>query len=113
MQLKDISHIEPLSKGGNPAGDNWLLEDSSVNRSRGAETMTNQEIVAAEADSIIDGKRLAKAALTGGALAAGGAIAEGALVVTEVAAVVPVIVTCAAIGGAGWLAWKAFKAITK
>lgn len=113
MQLKDISHIKPLSQGGVPAGDNWILEDSSVNRSRGAETMTNQEIAVAQADSIIDGKQLAKAALTGGALATGSAVAEGALLTAEVVSAVPVIITCAAVGGAGWLAWKAYKAITK
>ena len=72
MQLKDISHIKPLSQGGNPAGDNWLLEDSSVNRARGAETMTSSEIVAAQADNIIDCQQLARVGLTGGAFAGGG-----------------------------------------
>ena len=76
MKLKDISHIQPLSEGGNPAGDNWLLEDSSVNRGRGADTMTVVEQHAAIEDNIFDGKVLAKAAMTGGALAAGGMATE-------------------------------------
>lgn len=58
MQQKDISHIEPLSKGGDPAGDNWMLEDSDVNRARGAETMTASEQRVAEADGLEDAKRM-------------------------------------------------------
>ena len=58
MQLKDISHIEPLSKGGATAGDNWVLEDSSVNRARGAETMTQTEQNTAELDGIRDAQSL-------------------------------------------------------
>ena len=58
MQQKDISHIEPLSKGDDPAGDNWMLEDSDVNRARGAETMTPSEKRVAEADGLEDAKRM-------------------------------------------------------
>lgn len=58
MQEKDISHIVPRSKGGDPAGENWVLEDSNVNRARGAETMTAEELEAAEADGKADAKRL-------------------------------------------------------
>ena len=109
MQLKDISHIEPLSKGGQPAGDNWLLEDSSVNRSRGAETMSSDEIVAAKADNIIDGKQLAKAAMTGGALTTGGLPGEAAgttFAVAETAVAVPTIITTVAVvGTVGALLW--------
>ena len=109
MQLKDISHIQPLSEGGNPAGDNWLLEDSSVNRGRGADTMTVAEQHAAVQDNILDGKTLAKAAMTGGALAAGGAVVDASLATAgagvaavegaAVAAAVPVVLTGAAIAG--------------
>ena len=124
MQLKDISHIEPLSKGGNPAGDNWLLEDSSVNRSRGAETMTEGEIVAANNDSIVDARKLTKAALAGGAIATGGAVADVALaaggaaaeaVVGEVvmATLLPVIATTAAVAGTGFLAYKGAQRLHK
>lgn len=124
MQLKDISHIEPLSKGGNPAGDNWLLEDSSVNRSRGAETMTEAEIVTANHDSIVDARKLAKATLVGGALTTGGAVADVALsaggaaaeaVVGEVvmSTLLPIIATTAAIAGTGFLAYKGAKRLHK
>ncbi len=132
MQEKDISHKVPLSKGGEAAGDNWILEDSSVNRSRGAETMTPEEEAAAHADADADaerlnkanGKQLIKTVAVGGSLAAGSSVVEGALlagqVVGGVAAgaaeatfittvVVPVVVTgaiIAAVGGAGWWAWK-------
>ena len=109
MQLKDISHIEPLSQGGEPAGDNWVLEDSSVNRSRGAETMTQQEIDAAEADGEIDAMRLATkvAAPVATAVAVdaiGPAVATG---VTEVfgAALAPWIIggfVCLAVGYTGY-----------
>ena len=119
MQLKDISHIEPLSKGGSPAGDNWLLEDSSVNRSRGAGTMSDAEQKAAEADAVVDAKRLALMAAGGGAMATGGAIAEGALATAEGAAVVsavvaalPAILTVGAVVGGGWLALKAYEKLS-
>ena len=118
MQLKDISHIEPLSKGGQPAGDNWLLEDSSVNRSRGAETMTPDEINTAQADNIIDGKKIAKAVLTGGAITTGGAIAEvalgaaeGTFAVVETVAAIPTILTIAAVAGTGVLCFLGGRAI--
>ena len=79
MQMKDISHIEPLSKGGDPAGDNWVLEDSDVNRARGAETMSNEEIAAAEADGKADANALRKAIIVGGGLAGGQLLFDAAL----------------------------------
>jgi len=116
MQLKDISHKVPLSEGGAAAGDNWFLEDSSVNRSRGAETVTPEEEAAAKADSLIDAKQLTKAAFIGGALTTGGAIAEGALVAgeaavaaTELAVVIPTALTIAAVGGVGYILYRIFK----
>lgn len=62
MKLKDISHITPLSEGGDPAGENWFLEDSSVNRSRGAEEVTPQEQAAAKADGEWDARQIRKIA---------------------------------------------------
>jgi len=107
MQMKDISHKVPLSKGGDPAGDNWILEDSSVNRSRGAETMTDQEEATAHADAQSDASQLARAAKIGAALAAGGAIAEPAIgfglgaigAAIEATVVLPVLLTGAAVVG--------------
>lgn len=66
MQLKDISHIEPLSQGGEPAGDNWFLEDKSVNRSRGAETVTEAEQVAAKEDGYWDAQKIQRIAVAAG-----------------------------------------------
>jgi hypothetical protein len=107
MQMKDISHKVPLSQGGDPAGDNWILEDSSVNRSRGAQTMTASEEATAETDAYSDVRQLTRAAKIGGALALGGAVVEplvsfsimglGALI--EATVVVPILLTGAAIGG--------------
>lgn len=120
MQLKDISHIEPLSKGGDPSGNNWLLEDSSVNRSRGAETMTTTEQTVAEIDNVADAKKIAIMAAGGGAMATGGAIVDGVVATTEGAAIVsgivaalPAILTVGAIAGGGWLAWKAYDKFVK
>ena len=112
MQLKDISHIEPLSKGGNPAGDNWLLEDSSTNRSRGAQTMSNSEQQAAKADAVIDANGLLKAASTGAAIATGVAVADTVLVAGEVIALTPIIATVTVIGGGAWLIHQAWKRLT-
>lgn len=107
MQMKDISHKVPLSQGGEPAGDNWILEDSNVNRSRGAETMTPEEEATAHADAHSDAKQLTRAAKIGAALALGGAVVEpavgyglaglGALI--EATVVVPVLLTGAAVAG--------------
>ena len=109
MQLKDISHIEPLSQGGEPAGDNWVLEDSSVNRSRGAQTMTKQEIATAQLDGEIDAIKLAAKVATPVATAVavdaiGPTVAAG---VTEVfgAALAPWIIggaVCLAVGYTGF-----------
>jgi len=124
MQLKDISHIEPLSKGGSTAGDNWVLEDSSVNRSRGAETMSDSEIATAKADSLLDARKLAKTALVGGALTTGGAVADVALATSGaaveaiagevvMATVLPIVVTTAAVAGTGFLAYKGAQRLHK
>lgn len=116
MKLKDISHIEPLSKGGNPNGDNWILEDSSVNRSRGAQDMSNSEQATAKKDSVLDTKRLVQTAAAATVFTTAGTVAEGALAAAEVAQVggfiitaLPTILTVGAIGGLGYLAYKAFK----
>jgi len=122
MQEKDISHKVPLSQGGDPAGDNWVLEDSDVNQKRGAEVMTAEEIDTAEVDGNADAKRLMKTAAAGATLAGGSALFEGAvfagefaggLVATEAAllstVVVPTLVTGALVCGAAWLGWKLYK----
>lgn len=56
MEQKDISHIVPQSKDPSQAGDieNTYLEDSSVNRSRGAQESTEEEIEAALEDQNYD-----------------------------------------------------------
>ena len=127
MQLKDISHIEPLSKGGEPAGDNWVLEDSSVNRARGAETMTEQEIEAAEADGKADARMLRKAILYGGGLAGGQLLFDAALGTAAAAGagagaavgcavtgtVVTIATATALIGGGGYALYKGARWLSK
>ena len=127
MQLKDISHIEPLSKGGEPAGDNWVLEDSSVNRSRGAETMTDEEVATAEADGKADADALRKAILVGGGLAGGQLLVDaalgtaaavgagtGAAVGCAVTGTVVTIATATAlIGGGGYALYRGARWLSK
>lgn len=57
---KDISHIEAQSTNPEKANDinNMILEDSSTNRARGAETMTDDEIQNAEKDNVLDAQEL-------------------------------------------------------
>ena len=132
MQMKDISHKVPLSKGGDPAGDNWILEDSDVNRARGAENMSPEEEEAAKQDAQedadkISGKQLMKAAATGAALASGGAVLEAAVGVGQLAAggavaaaeatfittvVVPTVVTASVLGCIGFLGYKLYKKVS-
>ena len=129
MQQKDISHKIPLSKGGNPAGDNWILEDSSVNRARGNDIMTTTEEVVAHVDNHADALRMnvvtpimAGAGLATGGLVVEGATTAGALAGTAAVAaaeatfvttvVVPAVVTTTIIGGAGWLLWRGWKALS-
>ena len=102
MKQKDISHKVPLSKGGDPAGDNWILEDSSVNRSRGAETMTPEEEMTAHKDAQTDARNIKRAALLGGGLAVGQAVVEGTILTIEAASLMPVILTGAAVAGAAY-----------
>jgi len=121
MQMKDISHIQPLSQGGETAGDNWLLEDSSVNRSRGAEPMSDTEQATAQADAHTDADQLKRAAKIGAALALGGAVVEpvvsfsimglGALI--EATVIVPILLTGAAIGGTAVAGVALHKKATK
>lgn len=50
---RDVSRIESGHNGGDYTHDNTIMEDSSVNRSRGAEDMTDSEFdVAAEANTV-------------------------------------------------------------
>tara|TARA_B100000886_G_C20365856_1_gene467285 strand:+ start:176 stop:1108 length:933 start_codon:yes stop_codon:yes gene_type:complete len=57
---KDISHIQAQSTNPEKANDinNMVLEDSSTNRARGAETMTDDEIQNAEKDNVSDAQEL-------------------------------------------------------
>ena len=130
MQLKDVSHIEPLSQGGNPAGDNWVLEDSSVNRARGAETMTSEEIHEAKVDGQQDAKML-KLALnkTGTVVAIGGvssvvdaglAAAPAAIeaanltsTVATIAPVLPYLVIGGLVAGTAWIGFKVYKHVKR
>lgn len=129
MELKDISHKTPLSHGGEPSGDNWILEDSSVNRSRGAQEMTPEEEQAAHADAQSDADKLSAAqllkvagmgvALSSGSTAVGGAVAAGelaggaAVAVAEASfittVVVPAVVTTAIIGGMLYGSYRLYK----
>lgn len=114
MQQKDISHIEPLSKGGERAGDNWFLEDSDVNRSRGAETATEAEQATAEADGKQDAQQLVRMVKMGAALAGGQLLMEGAggLAAAEAGLLIsalPVVATVAAVGAAGYGTYRVVK----
>ena len=109
MQMKDISHKVPLSHGGEPAGDNWILEDSSVNRSRGAETMTGQEERVAQTDAKADARRLKGGVILRGGLALGQAAVEGTILAAEAITVVPTVLTLAAIGGASYGTYRLVK----
>jgi len=114
MQQKDISHIEPLSKGGERAGDNWFLEDSDVNRSRGAETATEAEQATAEADGKRDASQLVRMVKMGAALGGGQMLIEGAgsLAAAEAGLIIsalPVIATVAAVGAAGYGTYRVVK----
>lgn len=133
MQMKDISHKVPLSEGGHPSSDNWILEDSSVNRARGAQTMSPEEERTAAADAIDDADKLkvadlAKMAMVGGALTSGSTIVEGAVLAGQIAGgaataaaeatfittvVVPVVVATAIVGGVGYGGYRLFKHFSK
>lgn len=56
LSQKDVSHIYPQSTHpwieSDP--DNVMWEDSSINRSRGAEVMTEAEVLTAELDNSFD-----------------------------------------------------------
>lgn len=56
MEQKDISHITPQSHDPSLAGeiDNTYIEDSSINRSRGAQVSSEEEIEAALVDQNYD-----------------------------------------------------------
>lgn len=107
---KDISHIEPTSKGGDPNGNNWMWEDPSNNRSRGAETMSDHEQAMADQDNIQDAKVARRAVIAGGTIiatnvavdalttaAVGGATVAAEAVVASIA--VPLLCTGAVVAG--------------
>lgn len=110
---KDISHITPLSKGGDPAGDNWIWEDPSNNRSRGAETMSDHEKFEAKNDNVRDAK-VARNALIGlgtytaaniaidalTATAVGGATVAAEAVIASV--LIPTVCVGGIVGGGIW-----------
>ena len=60
LNEKDISHINPVSTHPELQDDpgNWVWEDSDVNRARGAEVMTEVEVLTAELDNQIDATRI-------------------------------------------------------
>jgi hypothetical protein len=102
MQLKDISHKVPLSKGGHPAEDNWILEDSSVNRSRGDSTMTKDEEATAATDANADAQMLKRGA--GGAVGAAAVPVAGAIAATVLTT--PLLLTGVLyVGYLGAVAW--------
>jgi len=60
LDTKDISHIKPVSTHPHLVNDpdNWVWEDSDVNRARGAEIMSDAELIAAQIDNLEDAERL-------------------------------------------------------
>ena len=55
LRSKDISHIQATSQGGSPNDfNNWIFEDPSINRARGADPMNFHEQISAEIDNNID-----------------------------------------------------------
>ena len=60
LDLKDVSHIQPQSTHPHLADDpsNIMWEDSDVNRARGAQEMTNTEILTAQLDNELDARMI-------------------------------------------------------
>lgn len=60
LDEKDISHKLPTSTHPELRNDpnNWVWEDSSVNRARGDEPMTDLEVIQAELDGYEDAARI-------------------------------------------------------
>jgi hypothetical protein len=60
LDLKDVSHIQPQSTHPHLADDpsNIMWEDSDVNRPRGAQEMTEIEILTAQLDNEIDARTI-------------------------------------------------------
>ena len=55
LNIKEISHEDPISKGGSPNNfDNWNFEDSQINRVRGANQVTFEEKIYTDLDNQID-----------------------------------------------------------
>ena len=56
LDMKDVSHIQPVSTHPHLSSDpdNIIWEDSGVNRSRGAEPMTDLEVLTAQLDNQLD-----------------------------------------------------------
>ena len=56
LDTKDVSHVQPVSTHPHLATDpdNWIWEDSDINRARGAVPMTEAEVLTAELDNQID-----------------------------------------------------------
>ena len=120
---KDISHIQPTSKGGDTAGDNWLWEDASNNRSRKDQTMSDHEQTQAKADNIRDAKIARNAVVGAGAYTAANiaidtltATAVGSTTVAAEAVIasvlVPAICTSAVVFGAVWFLNRHIKSQT-
>lgn len=91
---RDISRLEAGANGGEYTHDNTIMEDSSINRSRGGEDMTELEFDAAtEANSVdaelIDGATEAVDTLTGSAVESMDAIGTATEVLSDMIA--PVI----------------------
>ena len=60
LDMKDVSHIYPQSTHPELANDpdNIVWEDSDVNRARGAEVMTDTEILTAKLDGELDARTI-------------------------------------------------------
>ena len=60
LDMKDVSHIKPQSTHPHLASDasNIMWEDSDVNRNRGAQEMTETEILTAQLDNELDARTI-------------------------------------------------------
>jgi hypothetical protein len=56
LDIKDVSHIQPVSTHPHLSSDpdNIIWEDSGVNRARGAEPMTDLDVLTAQLDNQLD-----------------------------------------------------------
>jgi len=91
---RDWSHVESKANGGSNEADNGFFEDQSVNRSRGADNTTTQEVYEAAQESEEDTQTILESAEEAAEFTAWAFAAEAAASVGEFAmdAFAPVVV---------------------